>query len=323
MERGDFVLWLTMDPKQLKVAELRAELSARGLSTDGLKSVLIDRLQEFLDKDESSVPDAAAVEETAPAAMVDDDKNATNEEPQVNEEKTSSPKKTPKKTPKRGRSSSNVDSEVVVDVDDSKDTPLPPVVTEELKEVEQASQVVETVVVAEEPKPKKKAPPPVPPPPLKHQKSASEPSSSSSSSSAPPPPPPPANVIDPLQLLANENWSTAVTTSGSSSGKSKAVVKAFNIKLVEDIYQDEISNKKVRIMKVGGGVMKRGYGETLSILESSSYLEHYLWPHFNEKTISKAFIFSIAVMINTKINEGVPPFDFLKQSRSDPSQLIK
>lgn len=40
-----------IDPAKLKVVELRAELSARGLDTKGNKPVLVDRLKEALDKE--------------------------------------------------------------------------------------------------------------------------------------------------------------------------------------------------------------------------------------------------------------------------------
>ena len=64
-----------VEPKKLKVVELRAELRRRGLAADGLKAVLVDRLQAALDEEEfglsaevapapSPVPEPAA----APAA---------------------------------------------------------------------------------------------------------------------------------------------------------------------------------------------------------------------------------------------------------------
>lgn len=44
-----------MDPAKLKVVELRAELTARGLDSKGIKAVLVARLQEFLDRENGIV----------------------------------------------------------------------------------------------------------------------------------------------------------------------------------------------------------------------------------------------------------------------------
>ncbi|KAG8231801.1 hypothetical protein J437_LFUL012077 [Ladona fulva] len=83
-----------IDPSKLKVVELRAELSARGLDTKGNKAVLIDRLRDALSQeagDESNVSqhekceDEAAVEETTPAEETpqeDDNAPQTRESPQ-------------------------------------------------------------------------------------------------------------------------------------------------------------------------------------------------------------------------------------------------
>lgn len=52
-----------MDPKTLKVAELRAELERRGQPTSGLKAELVDRLQLALDEEEFGL--TAPVEQEA------------------------------------------------------------------------------------------------------------------------------------------------------------------------------------------------------------------------------------------------------------------
>ena len=73
-----------VEPKKLKVVELRAELSRRGLATNGLKAVLVDRLQTALDEEEfglsaevAPAPSPAPEPAAEPAAAAP----AANEEP--------------------------------------------------------------------------------------------------------------------------------------------------------------------------------------------------------------------------------------------------
>lgn len=77
-----------IDPSKLKVAELRAELQARGLDSKGNKPVLVERLREALEAElEGENPNAEELDEEAKEANQDpeDDKEENPEPDQENE----------------------------------------------------------------------------------------------------------------------------------------------------------------------------------------------------------------------------------------------
>ena len=53
--------WKDLDPKGMKVIELRSELDARGLSTKGVKTVLAERLQKSLDEEKQKESEASSL----------------------------------------------------------------------------------------------------------------------------------------------------------------------------------------------------------------------------------------------------------------------
>jgi intron-binding protein aquarius len=92
---------------------------------------------------------------------------------------------------------------------------------------------------------------------------------------------------DKLTRIAEANWSVG------RNGKAKP---AFNPKLVEEIYRDELTvetgNKTVPLQRV-------------MVLEISQYLENYLWPNFDPETASFAHVMSIVLMVNEKVSHVI------------------
>jgi hypothetical protein len=81
--------WSQLNIKTMKVAELRGELDARGIDSKGVKNILIQRLQEVLDKEKTedeNRPESIAEEQTA------EQQNAANV--QVKEETADEPMET-------------------------------------------------------------------------------------------------------------------------------------------------------------------------------------------------------------------------------------
>ena len=91
-------------------------------------------------------------------------------------------------------------------------------------------------------------------------------------------------LADPLTALAARTWG------GAAPG-------AFDAPLVARVYRDELA---------GGAAAAR-----VTILELSSYLERYLWPHFEAGSASHAHVMSIVALVNEKARSRVPVWDFM------------
>merc|ERR1711865_1258780 len=98
--------------KKMKVTELRAELSKRGLSADGLKAELVNRLQTRLDDEEFGLVDAPAA--TAGASSTTPTKEATKDQAPPLKEKKSSVEGIPAQKKTEEKKAKNSTTEVTV-----------------------------------------------------------------------------------------------------------------------------------------------------------------------------------------------------------------
>ncbi|CAG0881256.1 unnamed protein product [Darwinula stevensoni] len=85
------------------------------------------------------------------------------------------------------------------------------------------------------------------------------------------------------------------------SPQTKGNHSPFNADIIEEVYQNEI---------IGSSFSRR----RIMMLEFSQYLENYLWPNFTAERSSKAYLVSIAVMVNEKFRERVPAWKAFEQS---------
>jgi intron-binding protein aquarius len=85
---------------------------------------------------------------------------------------------------------------------------------------------------------------------------------------------------DKLTPIANMYW---------GPGQS---VRPFDAKIIEDIYNQELAHSPIVSPRV-------------VLLELSSYLENYLWKHFNPSTATQAHVMSIILMVNEKFRNSL------------------
>jgi len=124
-----------------------------------------------------------------------------------------------------------------------------------------------------------------------------------------------AVLAHPIMALAQSTWAAA-----PSEGLG-AKPAAFDPALVQRIFREEIP-----LLPRGGSTAGAGAGgegdnehdstgdgaarDALGMLELSSYLEHYLWPHYDGSAgvapPSEAHVLSIVLMVNAKCEAGMP-----------------
>ena len=88
-------------------------------------------------------------------------------------------------------------------------------------------------------------------------------------------------VADSLTPLANQYWAPG-----------KENLKAFNPKIVDDIYKNELADKPL-------------INDRVMLLELSSYLENFLWKNFDDDKASFAHVMSIILLVNEKFRQNL------------------
>jgi len=94
---------------------------------------------------------------------------------------------------------------------------------------------------------------------------------------------------DPLTALAAKHWALAASDKPT-----------FDPALVQRIYNEDLQQGRCSQTRI-------------VTLELSSYLELYLWPHFDAQTATFEHVMSIILMINEKFRENVPAWPALRQ----------
>ena len=70
----------------------------------------------------------------------------------------------------------------------------------------------------------------------------------------------------------------------------------YNADLVENVYNKDLKNSKFNIRRC-------------MVLEFSRYLENYLWPFYSPVRASKAYVITMAAIVNEKFRENVPAWN--------------
>lgn len=84
----------------------------------------------------------------------------------------------------------------------------------------------------------------------------------------------------------------------------------WNKDLVENVYTKDLLHSKFNIRRC-------------MVLEFSRYLENYLWPFYSPKRATKAYVITMASIINEKFRENVPAWAPFLDNPAGPTQEIR